>query len=115
MIFYRIDRLRHQLLPVYTYDPTEELNEAEQELWKEDDAKVTTQDNVTGSYMDVDLSVEAFDINHRGGRVHACSSHRRFNAYYTRHILIQTDCLTCTYYGFSNIPFHVACDIRSCL
>ncbi|KAG7323795.1 hypothetical protein KOW79_013497 [Hemibagrus wyckioides] len=35
----RIDRLRHQLLPVYTYDPTEELNEAEQELWREDDAK----------------------------------------------------------------------------
>ncbi|KAG7265683.1 hypothetical protein CRUP_014615 [Coryphaenoides rupestris] len=28
----RIDRLRHQLLPVYTYDPSEELNEAEQEL-----------------------------------------------------------------------------------
>ncbi|XP_057184167.1 small integral membrane protein 29 [Triplophysa rosa] len=38
----RIDRLRHQLLPVYTYDPTEELNEAEQEiLWKEEDTKVT--------------------------------------------------------------------------
>ncbi|XP_056306050.1 small integral membrane protein 29 [Danio aesculapii] len=37
----RIDRLRHQLLPVYTYDPTEELNEAEQEiLWKEEDTKV---------------------------------------------------------------------------
>ncbi|KTG36334.1 hypothetical protein cypCar_00018330 [Cyprinus carpio] len=36
-----IDRLRHQLLPVYTYDPTEELNEAEQEiLWKEEDTKV---------------------------------------------------------------------------
>ncbi|CAG04035.1 unnamed protein product, partial [Tetraodon nigroviridis] len=28
----RIDRLRHQLLPVYTYDPAEELNEAEQEM-----------------------------------------------------------------------------------
>lgn len=38
---FRIDRLRHQLLPVYTYDPTEELNEAEQEiLWKEEDTKV---------------------------------------------------------------------------
>ncbi|KAJ8257457.1 hypothetical protein GJAV_G00185810 [Gymnothorax javanicus] len=37
----RIDRLRHQLLPVYTYDPSEELNEAEQEmLWREDDTKV---------------------------------------------------------------------------
>uniref|UniRef100_A0A8D3DVY8 Uncharacterized protein n=1 Tax=Scophthalmus maximus TaxID=52904 RepID=A0A8D3DVY8_SCOMX len=28
----RIDRLRHQLLPVYTYDPSEELIEAEQEM-----------------------------------------------------------------------------------
>uniref|UniRef100_A0A3Q3EWE4 Small integral membrane protein 29 n=1 Tax=Labrus bergylta TaxID=56723 RepID=A0A3Q3EWE4_9LABR len=28
----RVDRLRHQLLPVYTYDPSEELNEAEQEI-----------------------------------------------------------------------------------
>ncbi|KAL4623805.1 hypothetical protein GN956_G18365 [Arapaima gigas] len=37
----RVDRLRHQLLPVYTYDPSEELNEAEQELlWKEEDTKV---------------------------------------------------------------------------
>ncbi|XP_035014784.1 small integral membrane protein 29 [Hippoglossus stenolepis] len=37
----RIDRLRHQLLPVYTYDPSEELNEAEQEmLWKEEDTRV---------------------------------------------------------------------------
>ncbi|XP_016406130.1 uncharacterized protein C3orf18-like [Sinocyclocheilus rhinocerous] len=37
----RIDRLRHQLLPVYTYDPTEELNEAEQDiLWKEEDTRV---------------------------------------------------------------------------
>ncbi|KAM6976773.1 small integral membrane protein 29 [Aplochiton taeniatus] len=37
----RIDRLRHQLLPVYTYDPSEELNEVEQEmLWKEEDTKV---------------------------------------------------------------------------
>ncbi|MCI4387119.1 hypothetical protein PGIGA_G00070520 [Pangasianodon gigas] len=35
----RLDRLRHQLLPVYTYDPTEELNEAERELWREDDTK----------------------------------------------------------------------------
>uniref|UniRef100_A0A672L4E3 Small integral membrane protein 29 n=1 Tax=Sinocyclocheilus grahami TaxID=75366 RepID=A0A672L4E3_SINGR len=38
---FRIDRLRHQLLPVYMYDPTEELNEAEQDiLWKEEDTKV---------------------------------------------------------------------------
>ena len=37
----RIDRLRHQLLPVYTYDPSEEMNEAEQEmLWKEEDTRV---------------------------------------------------------------------------
>jgi len=37
----RIDRLRHQLLPVYTYDPSEELNEVEQELlWKDEDTKV---------------------------------------------------------------------------
>ncbi|KAL7864519.1 hypothetical protein AOLI_G00159390 [Acnodon oligacanthus] len=37
----RIDRLRHQLLPVYTYDPSEELSEAEQEtLWREEDTKV---------------------------------------------------------------------------
>lgn len=38
---HRIDRLRHQLLPVYTYDPSEELNEAEQEmLWREEDTRV---------------------------------------------------------------------------
>lgn len=37
----RLDRLRHQLLPVYTYDPSEEVNEAEQEmLWREEDTKV---------------------------------------------------------------------------
>ncbi|XP_018616113.1 small integral membrane protein 29 [Scleropages formosus] len=37
----RVDRLRHQLLPVYAYDPSEELNEVEQELlWKEEDTKV---------------------------------------------------------------------------
>ncbi|KAG1942033.1 small integral membrane protein [Pimephales promelas] len=41
----RIDRLRHQLLPVYTYDPTEELNEAEQEiLWKEEDTKLIAKE-----------------------------------------------------------------------
>ncbi|XP_038605346.1 small integral membrane protein 29 isoform X1 [Tachyglossus aculeatus] len=28
----RVDRLRHHLLPLYSYDPTEELQEAEQEL-----------------------------------------------------------------------------------
>nr|XP_046252889.1 small integral membrane protein 29 [Scatophagus argus]XP_046252890.1 small integral membrane protein 29 [Scatophagus argus]XP_046252891.1 small integral membrane protein 29 [Scatophagus argus] len=36
----RIDRLRHQLLPVYTYDPSEELNEAEQEMWREEDTRI---------------------------------------------------------------------------
>ncbi|XP_032433375.1 small integral membrane protein 29 [Xiphophorus hellerii] len=37
----RIDRLRHQLLPVYTYDPAEELHEAEQELlWREEDTRI---------------------------------------------------------------------------
>ncbi|MGH0119372.1 UNVERIFIED_CONTAM: hypothetical protein FKN15_006103 [Acipenser sinensis] len=37
----RVDRLRHQLLPVYTYDPSEELGEAEQELLlREEDTKV---------------------------------------------------------------------------
>ncbi|CAL1606569.1 unnamed protein product [Knipowitschia caucasica] len=37
----KLDRLRHQLLPVYTYDPSEELNEAEQEmLWREEDTKI---------------------------------------------------------------------------
>ncbi|XP_036990364.2 small integral membrane protein 29 isoform X1 [Artibeus jamaicensis] len=29
---YRVDRLRHHLLPTYSYDPAEELHEAEQEL-----------------------------------------------------------------------------------
>ncbi|XP_035879858.1 small integral membrane protein 29 isoform X1 [Phyllostomus discolor] len=29
---YRVDRLRHHLLPMYSYDPAEELHEAEQEL-----------------------------------------------------------------------------------
>ncbi|XP_067863927.1 small integral membrane protein 29 [Heptranchias perlo] len=33
----RLDKLRHQLLPVYTYDPTEEMNEAEQELLLDSD------------------------------------------------------------------------------
>nr|XP_045013336.1 small integral membrane protein 29 isoform X2 [Jaculus jaculus] len=28
----RADRLRHHLLPMYSYDPAEELHEAEQEL-----------------------------------------------------------------------------------
>ncbi|XP_026224151.1 small integral membrane protein 29 [Anabas testudineus] len=36
----RIDRLRHQLLPVYSYDPSEELNEAEQEMWREEDTRI---------------------------------------------------------------------------
>ncbi|XP_026189064.1 small integral membrane protein 29 [Mastacembelus armatus] len=37
----RIDRLRHQLLPVYTYDPSEDLTEADQEmLWREEDTMI---------------------------------------------------------------------------
>ncbi|KAM9786321.1 small integral membrane protein 29 [Neosynchiropus ocellatus] len=37
----RMDRLRHQLLPIYTYDPSEELNEVEQELlWGEEDTRI---------------------------------------------------------------------------
>lgn len=37
----RFDRLRHHLLPMYSYDPAEELHEAEQELLVEpEDAKV---------------------------------------------------------------------------
>ncbi|KAM9830457.1 small integral membrane protein 29 isoform 2-T5 [Syngnathus typhle] len=36
----RLDRLRHQLLPIYSYDPSEEVNEAEQEmLWREEDTR----------------------------------------------------------------------------
>lgn len=45
----RIDRLRHQLLPVYSYDPSEELNEAEQEMWREEDTRVCFQSLVTKS------------------------------------------------------------------
>uniref|UniRef100_A0A3Q3X0K4 Uncharacterized protein n=1 Tax=Mola mola TaxID=94237 RepID=A0A3Q3X0K4_MOLML len=45
-----IDRLRHQLLPVYTYDPSEEINEAEQEiLWREEDTRVVR--GWAGSYQ----------------------------------------------------------------
>ncbi|XP_064894578.1 small integral membrane protein 29 isoform X4 [Columba livia] len=32
----RFDRLRHRLLPMYSYDPAEELQESEQELLVED-------------------------------------------------------------------------------
>lgn len=32
LLFPRVDRLRHHLLPMYSYDPAEELHEAEQEL-----------------------------------------------------------------------------------
>ncbi|XP_054935601.1 small integral membrane protein 29 isoform X1 [Physeter macrocephalus] len=39
----RVDRLRHHLLPVYSYDPAEELHEAEQELLSDvGDPKVST-------------------------------------------------------------------------
>ncbi|XP_063095107.1 small integral membrane protein 29 isoform X4 [Cavia porcellus] len=38
----RVDRLRHHLLPMYSYDPAEELHEAEQELLADvGDPKVT--------------------------------------------------------------------------
>ncbi|KAK2526645.1 hypothetical protein Q9233_008415 [Columba guinea] len=40
----RFDRLRHRLLPMYSYDPAEELQESEQELLVED-ARVA---NVSG-------------------------------------------------------------------
>ena len=37
----RFDRLRHRLLPMYSYDPAEELHESEQELLVEaEDARV---------------------------------------------------------------------------
>ncbi|XP_075578643.1 small integral membrane protein 29 [Pelecanus crispus] len=37
----RFDRLRHRLLPMYSYDPAEELQESEQELLVEaEDARV---------------------------------------------------------------------------
>ncbi|KAM7170507.1 small integral membrane protein 29 isoform 1-T5 [Macrochelys suwanniensis] len=37
----RFDRLRHHLLPMYSYDPAEDLHEAEQELLGDpDDTKV---------------------------------------------------------------------------
>ncbi|XP_044530616.1 small integral membrane protein 29-like [Gracilinanus agilis] len=40
----RVDRLRHHLLPMYSYDPAEELHEAEQELLCEvGDPKVSVQ------------------------------------------------------------------------
>ncbi|XP_049731126.1 small integral membrane protein 29 isoform X1 [Elephas maximus indicus] len=39
----RADRLRHHLLPMYSYDPAEELHEAEQELLSDvGDPKVST-------------------------------------------------------------------------
>uniref|UniRef100_A0A674CSW4 Small integral membrane protein 29 n=1 Tax=Salmo trutta TaxID=8032 RepID=A0A674CSW4_SALTR len=48
----RIDRLRHQLLPVYTYDPSEELHEVEQEmLWKEEDTKTILSPDALSLYM----------------------------------------------------------------
>lgn len=41
----RVDRLRHHLLPMYSYDPAEELHEAEQELLSDiGDPKVSTLD-----------------------------------------------------------------------
>ncbi|KAH0618807.1 hypothetical protein JD844_018289 [Phrynosoma platyrhinos] len=52
------DRLRHHLLPMYSYDPAEELHEAEQELLVDpDDTKVMRgwggYQPYRGSFMDV--------------------------------------------------------------
>ncbi|XP_020651664.1 small integral membrane protein 29 [Pogona vitticeps] len=54
----RYDRLRHHLLPMYSYDPAEELHEAEQELLVEpEDTKVMRgwggYQPYRGSFMDV--------------------------------------------------------------
>lgn len=54
----RYDRLRHHLLPMYNYDPAEELHEAEQELLVEpEDTKVMRgwggYQPYRGSFMDV--------------------------------------------------------------
>ncbi|XP_044300379.1 small integral membrane protein 29 isoform X3 [Varanus komodoensis] len=54
----RYDRLRHHLLPMYSYDPAEELHEAEQELLVEpEDAKVMRgwggYQPYRGSFLDV--------------------------------------------------------------
>ncbi|KAM8988232.1 small integral membrane protein 29 [Ara ararauna] len=39
----RFDRLRHRLLPMYSYDPAEELQESEQELLVQaEDARVVS-------------------------------------------------------------------------
>lgn len=47
-LFLRVDRLRHHLLPMYSYDPAEELHEAEQELLSDiGDPKVSTWDRET--------------------------------------------------------------------
>ena len=57
----RIDRLRHQLLPVYTYDPAEELNEAEQEmLWKEEDTKVSSDPMALKHWKKLDWALSSF-------------------------------------------------------
>uniref|UniRef100_A0A5F9C6R5 Small integral membrane protein 29 n=1 Tax=Oryctolagus cuniculus TaxID=9986 RepID=A0A5F9C6R5_RABIT len=48
----RVDRLRHHLLPMYSYDPAEELHEAEQELLSDvGDPKVgaETQESARGT------------------------------------------------------------------
>lgn len=45
---------------MYSYDPTEELNEAEHELWREDESKVSSQDSFPESNVDFDLSPEVF-------------------------------------------------------
>ncbi|XP_051890299.1 small integral membrane protein 29 isoform X2 [Pristis pectinata] len=41
----RLDKLRHQLLPVYAYDPTEDLHEAEEELLIDSDEPKFHTDN----------------------------------------------------------------------
>lgn len=48
---------------MYTYDPTEELNEAEQDLWREDDTKVSSSDRFPECHVDVHLSVEVFHVS----------------------------------------------------
>ncbi|KAM9505697.1 small integral membrane protein 29-like isoform 1-T2 [Salvelinus alpinus] len=63
----RIDRLRHQLLPVYTYDPSEELHEVEQEmLWKEEDTKTILSPDVLSLYICVRYKLR---VVHVGGKL----------------------------------------------
>ncbi|XP_029388970.1 small integral membrane protein 29 isoform X1 [Mus pahari] len=48
----RVDRLRHHLLPMYSYDPAEELQEAEQELLSDvGDPKVSSSEQVVHGWQ----------------------------------------------------------------